>query len=250
MKKFKRKMLLCISSVLLICSGSLQAADSTNNLSLLIKTLSEVKDTKVQASLLRGILDGLAGVKGIETPDNWQKVNASLLAGSDNEVKVMTRQLSQLFGDEAANNAALKTLMNSKKDLSQRRAALASLVKQKHKELLPLLQKLLLGKLKIEVIRAFAAYDSKQTPRILLKQYRQFDAQSRRVVIETLASRKKYARALLKALKKGLIKKKDIPAYVAQNLNNLLGKTFIDVYGPLQGASDKAKMIAKFKAKL
>ena len=68
-------------------------------------------------------------------------------------------------------------------------------------------------------------------------------------VIETLATRKGYATALLNAIDSGSIDRKDIPAHVARSLDVLLGEQFIKVFGEVQDLSaDRAKLMAKYKA--
>ena len=65
-------------------------------------------------------------------------------------------------------------------------------------------------------------------------------------VVETLASRKPYARALVKAMSEGNVAKEEIPAYVARNLHAMLGDVFEKVYGKVEAVSaDKDKEIAE-----
>jgi putative heme-binding domain-containing protein len=100
-----------------------------------------------------------------------------------------------------------------------------------------------------EAIRAYSAFDFKAAPRILLSRYSKLVPEERRVVIETLASRKPYARALVKAIGEGRVSKGEIPAYVARNLHSMLGDSFEKVYGKVQPVSaGKDKLIAKYKS--
>ena len=66
-------------------------------------------------------------------------------------------------------------------------------------------------------------------------------------MVDTLATRKNYATALLAALKDGRVPKTDIPAHVARPLSTMLGKSFTDVFGDLDALSkDKAELMARY----
>ncbi|MFP6754050.1 MAG: c-type cytochrome, partial [Pirellulaceae bacterium] len=70
-------------------------------------------------------------------------------------------------------------------------------------------------------------------------------------VIETLATRKEYAQALLSAMKDKLVLKEDVPAYVARSLEGLLGDSFTRVYGDVRElAQDKTELITRYRKML
>ncbi|MBT5911095.1 MAG: c-type cytochrome, partial [Opitutae bacterium] len=158
-------------------------------------------------------------------------------------------QIGQVFGDESASDSALATLMHEKAPLDERKLALAGLVSQKNPKLPPKLALLLDQPIGVEAIRAYSAFDFKAAPRILLSRYPKLGSEEKNIVIETLASRKPYARALVSAMSKGIVSKGDIPTYVARNLQAMLGQSFERVYGKVQPVSvGKDKLIAKYKA--
>jgi putative heme-binding domain-containing protein len=157
--------------------------------------------------------------------------------------------LSQIFGDEGASRNALKVLRNNEAELNRRRDALKSLLAQRHVDVPAVLEGLLDQPFRLDVIRAYATYDYPDAPGILLGRYGDLDTSAKRTVIETLASRKSYARALAKAMGEGKVAKEEIPAYVARNLYSMLGKSFEKVYGKVEQVSaDKDKLIAKYKS--
>ena len=158
-------------------------------------------------------------------------------------------QIGQVFGDESASESALATLLDEAASLDDRRVALAGLVAQKNPKLPSKLALLLDQPLRTEAIRAYSAFDFKAAPQVLLSRYSKLGPEERRVVVETLASRKSYARSLVAAMGKGKVTKDEVPAYVARNLHAMLGDSFEKVYGKVQAVSaDKDKQIAKYKS--
>ncbi len=226
-------------------------ADESAQLEIMVKALSGIENEAAQVNILRGMLGGLSGRRDVPTPKSWPALNAKLRASENAELRKLAQQLSQIFGDESASQAALTTLRDATADLEARRSALKSLLGQRHAEVPPILENLLDQPLRLEAIRAYAVYDYSKAPPILLKRYAGFDPSLRRAVVETLASRKSYARALLKALDRGKVAKNEVPAYVARSLKTMLGKEFEKIYGEVRDVSaDKGKLMAKYKGKI
>jgi len=240
-----------ISSILL-CLIPLQTAFSEeNNLDLIIRFVAESKDEQVQKNMLKGIADGLKGINKMDAPKGWLELSNKLGKSNNNDVKKLLSELNQKFGNKEAIQRALASVKNSKASIEERKLALNSLVNQKNSALLPELEKLLSSPLQTDAIRAYGAFNDKSIPGKLMKHYGSFSDASKRTVIETLATRKEFAVVIIKGLKSGSIKKNEIPAYVARNLKNILGKSFTQAFGETQQVSqDKSKLIAKYKSKL
>lgn len=243
--------ILVLTFVCFVSPNLMSREKPQSRLALIVKTLAEVDNPAVQINILKGVLAGLKGVNTLSAPENWSTVSNKLLSSSNSVVRSLVTQLSQKFGDRQAIETALKNLQSSLVGVNLRRQALLSLVSQNNKELLPILKGLLSGPLKLDAIRAYGTFNDDEISSILLKKYPTFDPSARRTVIETLSTRKLYALALMRALKKGIVKKDEVPAYVARNLQNMLGKRFTDVYGEVNKVSkDKAKLISQYKARL
>ena len=226
------------------------AEKSNPQLDLIVSALQKVDDPKIQASFLQGMLSGLVGQRNVTAPKGWVILKAKLEKQSNGEVKKLVAQLSQIFGDESASQAALAILRDNTAKLEVRRSALKSLVAQRHAGVPIVLESLLGQPFQLDVIRAYASYDYPKAPVVLLKKYSKFDPNARRAVIETLSSRKSYARVLLKAIEQGQVKKTEVPAYVARSLKALLGEGFEKVYGKVKEVSaDKGKLMAQYKSK-
>ncbi|MCP5559535.1 MAG: c-type cytochrome [Verrucomicrobiaceae bacterium] len=223
--------------------------DSQLSLDLLSNALATTQDPSAQAALLRGILQGLEGRRGLTPPKTWAHTAALLEASDSPEVRQLGRQLSLIFGDESARQHALTTVINRNASPDERRANLRSLVTGGHPQLQPSLAALLDDPdLQLDAIRAHGSLDDPSVPTLLLGRYPKLSPQAKRTVLETLCSRKSYATALLAALKDSTLPKSDIPAYIARTLAGLLGDSFTAVYGDLAALSkDKAELIAQYQ---
>ena len=227
------------------------ADEETNRLDSLVSVLLSMDNESVQINFLQGMASGLSGRRNVKAPKDWIALQEKLQKTNNQDLIKLVNQLSQIFGDEGAGRNALKVLRDGKAGITSRRDALKSLLSQRHADLPPVLEDLLDQSFQLDVIRAYASYDYGEAPKILLGRYADFDPSARRTVIETLASRKSYARALVDALGSGFIKKKEVPAYVARSMKSLLSSEFEKVYGKVREVSaDKGKLLAKYKARL
>ena len=217
---------------------------------ILMKTLRNTDDPSVQASLLKGMLKGLEGRRDLEPPESWGSLYEKLQQSDEPLVRERASSLSQIFGDQAAVEMALATVMDAEKAAEQRRQALRSLLNQQNQQASDLLQDLLDDpEMVMDAIRGYAIVANESASDLLLSRYPSFDAQQRRAVIETLASRKTYAGALLQAMEKERIGRDEIPAQVARSLSNLLGDTFTKTYGEIREmAGERTELLAKYKS--
>ena len=217
----------------------------------LVAALMGIDDPKVQASFLRGMLGGLEGRREAPAPVGWAELKEKLQGQGDPVVKDLVSRLSQVFGDAVALQAALVVLRDSDANPGARRTALKSLLNKRNIETFGVLETLLhVDDLRMSAIRGYAAYDDERVPALLLSRYETFDSAARRAVVETLATRKSYARALLAAMRDGKLKREEIPAYVARGLKALLDEEFVETYGEVREVSaDKGALIARYRAK-
>ena len=235
-----------------LLSAARQREQQSNPLWLIAQTLAKTENTETRKALLRGILRGLAGRRNVAPPDGWAVVNASLSASNDQELRELSRQLSQIFGDRNAAAQAITTVKDTNAAVGTRRSALRSLLNQQNREASYLLERLLDEPLlAIDAIRGYATVENATAPAILLERFESMPQGQRRAVVETLASRKRYAVFLLDAVKRQAISREEIPAHVARSLNNLLGEQFVKVFGKVKPiAQDRAKLMAKYRSLL
>jgi putative heme-binding domain-containing protein len=216
-----------------------------NALSLLVNEL-EKKPSQLTA-MLKGMLAGLEGRSDAVAPKNWVSVYSHLKSDKNNAA--IAQQIAQLFGDTEAGQKFLLILKNSSSSVEAQRGALKSLASKQQKELLPLLPVLFnQSNLRVDVIRAMAAYDHEPIGKLLIDGFGKFTAQEKGEALQTLASRTSYGRLLTQAIKAGGIKKNEVPAYVARQLRRVVGNGFVEVWGPIdQVGGDKAVAYKRYQ---
>lgn len=205
------------------------------------------KGSAAQIGLLEGMRDGLQGQSNVaETPANWEAVSNSLSRNA--ETKELALEISQQLGDATAINQYLVTLADKQADPERRRKALRGLATRKFPDLEGELPGLLKEpELRLEAIRAVAAYDNWRLGNQLLNEYPDFTAAEQQEALQTMASRSRYGRQLTEALKDGRIKKAEVPAYVARQLRRVVGNGFVEVWGPIDPlANDRSASYAKY----
>ncbi len=234
----------CLLLFSLSCSLS-----ADNDLDKILNRITKIDSESVQIKALQGLKDGLRGIKSIKEPVGWEVLYTKYSKSTDKEMKVLLREFNLIFGSKKALKESLAILMNHKNPIMERELALKSLLTQNYLPLLPELKNLLNGEMADFAIRAYANFEAPKDAEHLLKNFSKFDAAQKSNVILTLASRKSYAKILLKALKSGDLKRHNIPSYVAPGLEAMLGKEFTDVYNEGKSASGSTKeIIAKYKA--
>ena len=88
--------------------------------------------------------------------------------------------------------------------------------------------------LRVDAIRAIAAFDDDGLGKLLITRYPSFSSAEKAEAIQTLASRGRYGRMLTDALATDVIPKRDVPPYVARQLRRVVGVRFAEVWGPVE----------------
>lgn len=237
-------------TLLLVSSpGVSNAFDDTEPFALLVETLESSKTPSVQAALLKGMLSGLEGRRNVAAPKGWTKLNDKLAASENAAVREQALALSQIFGDQTAVSRAMASVKDPATQVSQRRSTLSLLLNQQNRDASNLLKSLIDDPaMTLDAIRGYAVVENKEAPSVLLTHYPKLEPQEQRAVIETLATRKVYAEALLEALQNEQISREKIPTQVARSLNEMLGERFTRVFGTVRAvAKDRAQLLAKYK---
>jgi len=225
------------------------ASNDVDSFQLVVTAVGSTTDTSVQAALLKGMLLGLEGRRSVRAPEGWSTLSTTLACSTSASVRQHAFALSQIFGDTVAVASALECVQDSTIAAAQRCSTLSLLLGQQNQEASQLL-KVLIDEpaLTLSAIRGYAIVRNDEAPVVLISRYSKLNAQHQRAVVETLASRKAYAEALLEALKMNQIQPSAVPVQVARTLKNLLGKKFTDVHGalPVVGA-EREHLIKKYK---
>lgn len=236
-------------SFLILPAAKVYAQDDPESLARLVAIIGQSDNPTVQAALLKGMLSGFEGRRNVPPPKGWTELAADLGQSKNEQVKDLTQQLSQIFGDKAAVTQSLNILKDPKAPAIKRRRALQSLLAQRNPQAAGYLIELIeLPELKLDAIRGFALVENKKAPTILLGQFSRSEPGIQKAIIETLASRKSYAIELVEALQQNKISRQDIPVQVARSLSQILGDSFEKVYGEIKSiGADREKKIAEYK---
>ncbi len=203
-------------------------ADATDELIAVLD-----KKPATLSSMLKGMRDALEGRSDLAAPPNWAEVYGHLQR-ADREVAALASEIAQIFGDTQAAHQALTVLKDKSRSVEERRKAMRTLVSRQRPELVPGLPALLDDPaLRLDAIRAVAAYDDAALGSLLLKSYPSFTPEEKREAVLTLSARPRYGRMLTQALKDQSIPKKDVPVYVARQLRRVVGSGFVETWGPI-----------------
>ncbi len=175
----------------------------------------------VQSEIVDGLLQGLEGRTGLATPANWPKAEAALATHPGFALKAL--ELGALFNDPAT-FAKLRALAeDTSAPDGDRIQALQRLVGSKTEGLAPwLLDRLEQPVLRRHALRGLAQFDHPETPDAILAAYPSWTGlETRHDALQTLASRRPWAAAMLDALEAGTIDPSDLTAYTSRQIANL-----------------------------
>ena len=206
------------------------------------------KSPRAQTSLLEGLRDGLEGRFDLSAPPNWNAVYGQLKR-ADSRTAALAVEVAQQFGDTELARQYLATLRRADAPAAERRKALLALSAQRRTQLTPELPAVLDDPaLRVDAIRAIAAYDDDGLGRLLIDRYQTFSAAEKAEAIQTLTSRPRYGRMLTDAIAKNVVPKTDIPPYAARQLLRVVGTRFVEVWGPVEGANNERDVLALSRA--
>ncbi|MEO0415629.1 MAG: hypothetical protein AAF226_11830 [Verrucomicrobiota bacterium] len=208
----------------------------------LMNALETSDEPSVQRAILSGMVLGLEGQRDVPAPREWSAIKEHLLSSGDDKTAALVQKLSQTFGDADAREAILKEISDTGLSTEKRKDALAAALTARNRDVLPLLKGLLDDDgLRLDAIRAYTVFESAEAPDLLLGRYHSASAEEKKVIIETLATRKRYAEKLDLAVTAGDIGADEIPAYISRSMGAMLGKKM----GP-ELSSDKEAQIQKY----
>jgi putative membrane-bound dehydrogenase-like protein len=219
----------------------------------LLKVTAGHSSPAFQLDVLRGMSEALRGWRRARPPDQWAALAAKLAGSPVQAVRSQARELGVVFGD----GRALGELRHIAEDATAageaRRAALTVLIENHVPGLAPLLQKLTADRPTAALaMRGLAAYDSPDTPRLVLKHYHILRPEERPEAVSALTSRPVYARVLLKAVADGRLPRSDISAFHARQIRSLgdkvLDRQLAQVWGEVRATPAETKrLIARYK---
>lgn len=205
--------------------------------------------------VVQGMSDALKGWRKAPQPKGWRDLAAWARTFQDEEIVVQARDLSIVFGDGRALEAVEKIAFGNA-PVDERRAAIRSLVRARRKGIVPKLQNLLGNReLAATAIAGLAAFNTPETPGLLVKCFAGFRTGSRTEAINTLVSRASYAQVLLQAIQDGLVPKEEISAFQIRQMqsfeNEAISTKVNEIWPELKElTAEKKEQIAKWRKEL
>ncbi len=221
-----------------------------------VRLLGETGDDAVRADVLRGVLDALAGRRDVPMPEEWRNASRALATSPSADVRERAALLAVTFGDAEAIAALRMTAADASGSVAARETALQALLTRKNPDLVPLLHELLSDKaVRGPALRGLAAFADADTPRLVLNHYAAFTEAEKADAVHTLSARPAYALALLDAVDKGRVPRRDVSAFTVRQMQALkdrhVNERAAKVWGVLRPASqEKAELTRKYKALL
>jgi putative membrane-bound dehydrogenase-like protein len=208
------------------------------------------KGPKTQLNLLEGLREGLQGRIDLAPPSDWARVYARLKR-SDAAVARVALDVAAQFGDTDAARHNIASIRSRTESVDTRRQALLMLTAQRRPQLVAELPALLDDQaLRVDVIRAIAAFESERLGRLLIDKYRDFNPSAKTEAIQTLASRRRYGQLLTEAIQQDIVPRRDIPTHIARQLLRVVGSGFTDVWGPVERGATDERVYARYRALL
>ncbi|MEQ1748550.1 MAG: PVC-type heme-binding CxxCH protein, partial [Prosthecobacter sp.] len=229
----------------------------------LLALAANTKDATQRDALLATVLQaGLAGNK-ISKPDEWEKLRMSLLVDDEGEKHPESgetprlraiNELDGLMGNPEALNSLRGALLFDK--AVARGNALKVLLQVQDRGTARILQQFLSWDLttdaKREAIQALGVLQDSQTPDVLMQHFAKFNNEERFDAINTLASTKEGAKALLKAVEAKTVPRTALSPFLVRQLRAfddaeiaaLIKSAWGDVNAP---KADMAERVKKYR---
>jgi len=184
-----------------------------------VLVLAAEKDAAFQAAVLQGLEEAIRGWQKVQPPPAWKQVQDKFLSSPHNEVRQLARQLAVVFGDGRTHQQLLQIVKDQNADGETRRAALRTLLQNPTPEMRPVLKQMLADRSLAGLAAAgLAHWNDDDIPHLILRHYQRIRPEERSLAIQTLVSRRNWARILLQAVAEGRLAAGDINAYQARQI--------------------------------
>jgi len=184
----------------------LVATGKPADLKLCIEFVAKLKDTPSRERALDGIVIALAG-QTVNAPEGWAALEPELR--KDRVLAGFANKLAVSFRDPAAIQRAITIATDPGLSREMRSEAIRQIGLLKPAEgsqvLLDLVSREKVADLRAEAVRAVASYDSPAVGESILKMWKELPAEVQDDAVNTLASRKDWAKLLLTAMDKKTI---------------------------------------------
>ena len=216
-------------------------------LDAVVDALVRTDSVPLRQLILEGLRDGLLGQRDLTAPKDWARLEPQLLA--DESLRSLGLQVGQLFGSAKAGKAQLTELSDPSTPMDRRISILEGFGQDGFPPAFNAIFAALDDEqLRSTALRSLAAYNHRGIAEKIMSGYSSYTAEEKSVAVQTLATRRDTARALLSGLRAGMIPRRDISAVIARQLRRVLGPSFIDWWGPMESmAKDKQLTMDRYK---
>jgi putative heme-binding domain-containing protein len=220
----------------------------------LVRLLATSADVGVQRDVLTGMVEAFQGRRSVAAPAGWPDVYRMLSASPDVDVRQKGLILSVLFDDPRALADLRAAVADSHGQADWRQFSLQTLVDKRPADLPAVLRSVIDDQaLRGPAIRGLAACNDPGTAETILSRYEQLTDSERSDSVATLASRPQYALALLDAIERGRVPRRDLSSFTARQLvamkNPKLTERLTAVWGTVRPPSqEKNTLLARYKA--
>lgn len=212
-------------------------------------------DLSFSQDVVKGMSDALRGWRKAPQPASWARFARTTNGTVDASTQQRIRDLSIVFGDGRALEEVEKIAFGDA-SVEERRAAIRSLVRARQKSIVPKLQSLLGNRdLAAAAIAGLAAFNTPETPGLLVKRYSGFRTGAKGEAINTLVSRASYAEVLLQAIQDELVPKDDVSAFQIRQMQSFekesINSKVNEIWPELKELTvEKKEQIAKWRREL
>ncbi|HVL12395.1 MAG TPA: c-type cytochrome, partial [Gemmata sp.] len=220
----------------------LVATGSAENLKLCVGFVAKLKDANSREKALDGLAIAL-DKQQVDAPEGWAVLQAEIAKEANAKHVALANRLAVSFRDPAAIRRALAAAADANLPVEARAEAVRQLGTLRPAEGVKVLLAIVAGEsdgtaapdaLKAEAVRALAAFDAKEIPAALLAAWKNHPAGLRSEVVNTLAARREWSKALLAAVADKKIDRADltdnavlrIQAHNDRELNTLIEKSW------------------------
>ena len=233
-----------------------RAAVDDGALPHLLSALGNTNDENRQAIMLAEITTAVRSRGRLDMPETWPAVYAKLAKSKSDAIREQAQFITVKFGDKSIFPALREIVADADTHTDSRLSALGALLAGQDAQLPPILQSLLDdSSVRSAVIKGLARFDDPNTADAILSRYGGFGESEKQDALATLASRPRYAHALLDAIDGKRLPRKDLTAFTVGQMQLLKDDKLVarvnDVWGTLRATpAEKQKLIAQYKRQL
>jgi putative membrane-bound dehydrogenase-like protein len=210
----------------------------------------------VRLDFLIGMLDALDESGSQTAPSGWGALYRHVSASSDPSLRSTAVRLATIFGDKRAIAKLRQTTLDKNASTDNRRDSLQALLKLDDGVPVSVLHELVAesSALRRDALQALSVRNDPSTAKLLLELYSKLKPAERQDAIGVLGTRRQFAEALLAAIEKDAIDRKDVSAFALQQLRSFsdpkLKKRITALWADDAKQLRKSDEIARYKTRM